>query len=137
MLKSSIALALASCATIGGAFAAIAPAPAPIPAPASAPDVLEIAGEVGQWRLEMDGRLLLRLDRSAATTADAPTPAWFQVDAQIATDVPTGHMLVEILLALEQAPDDATVVLRGKLERTLDGETAENAVPLLSIERRR
>lgn len=129
-MKTALILALTSAAAVAGA---VSNAPWTAPAAPAAQRELEVSGAVGQWRVEEDGTVLVRIDRHPSADSDEPW-VWFRLAPDRSANIRIERMLLDVLLAMEALPDPQTLTLSGKVERSLDGTTADQALPLLGIE---
>ena len=97
-------------------------------------------GVLGSFRLDMDGTLFLRIDHEAAKRPgggeESQTSTWFITPPDRNAQIRVEEMLMELALQQTGAEDEdkRPVTIQGKIERTLDGTTPEQAIPILAVE---
>lgn len=97
------------------------------PAAATTLDTVTRTGVPREWRLDVDGTVYVRLG--------AEDPAWFEARPTASGEIRLEELLLFAILTSERA--DAALTATGKQERTLRGRSPEDALPLLTLERRR
>jgi hypothetical protein len=130
-------LAPAFLAAVG--TAALVPSLASSPKPAPAEDLVR-SGVIKSWRLETDGTLYLELEGAPlATDGDGKDPKsapvlWFRTPPERDQLPSFAELALEIALAsTPPGHDRVPVTATAKLERTLNGASPAEALPLTAL----
>jgi len=103
-----------------------------------AAEVIQRTGVVVGWQLDMDGTIYIELShpaegRRARDASTGPTTTWFRTPPVRSEERHVQQMVLSILTALEMSPSFEAITIHGKVERALDGESLEEALPLVSL----
>jgi hypothetical protein len=124
VLSSGLAVALASAALLSAAL------PATPSAAAAAQTTVQKTGAVEAWRLDMDGRLYLRL-----RSLDGAEAAWYVTPPERDPSRNVEEMLLAVLLAAERASVPMPLMVTAKEERAREGKAPDDALPILAVQR--
>jgi hypothetical protein len=99
----------------------------PVPAASLRQEVRPTSGVLAGWRLDMDGTMYLRI------RSQGEQFLWFRTPADKSQTKQVEEMLIEALSVMGDPSDEQTLTVIAKHERSLDGKTAENALPIVSV----
>jgi hypothetical protein len=115
--------------------------------PAEPQEEIRITGSLGGWRIDADRRvhfLVTRADEDIPRDdegkpkekgIESELEVWFHTPPDRDVEREFNAMILAALFAVERAPAGTTITVTAKVERQLDGKTADKSLPLLSLSR--